>query len=119
MLFIWIGRFALLTEEFGGTDPSAAEVFNVVMIFYAAIGVFLVLIGVIAIVGGAYALRRRLWGLALAGAIASAVIFLPFGVVAVIFTSLAKGEFSTPGQTPPVNLQTPEQVQPPPGSPVS
>jgi len=57
---------------------------------------FLVL-GIIAIVGGIYALRREIWGLALAGAICAIIpLILPWsilGILAVIFVSLGKGEF--------------------------
>lgn len=50
-------------------------------------------IGVVALVGGVYALRRRIWGLALAGAICAAFPAMPLGVLAIIFISIAKREF--------------------------
>jgi len=56
------------------------------------IGVSLIVLGIIAIVGGVAAAKRSSFGLALAGAICA----LPsgtLGVLAVIFVSLAKGEF--------------------------
>jgi hypothetical protein len=57
---------------------------------------FLIL-GIIAIVGGIYALRREIWGLALAGSICAIIpLILPWnilGILAVIFVSLGKGEF--------------------------
>jgi uncharacterized membrane protein HdeD (DUF308 family) len=59
-------------------------------------GPFLIL-GIIAIVGGIYALRREIWGLALAGAICAIIpLILPWnilGILAVIFVSLGKREF--------------------------
>ena len=62
----------------------------------------LVIVGIVPIVGGIYALRRRIWGLALAGSIltligtaVSFVISLALG----IFISL--GPSDTPGSTPP------------------
>jgi hypothetical protein len=54
----------------------------------------LTVIGIVAIVGGAYALKRRIWGLALAGAICA--LFGPLGILgilAIIFVALGKGEF--------------------------
>ena len=56
-----------------------------------AIGVVLLVCGIIALVGGIYAIKRRRWGLALAGAILS----LPgiMGILAIIFVSLGKKEF--------------------------
>jgi hypothetical protein len=56
--------------------------------------IILGILGIIAIVGGIYALRRRVWGLALAGsifAILSPVGLL--GLLAIIFVILGKGEF--------------------------
>jgi hypothetical protein len=61
-------------------------------------GVPFIIFGIIAIVGGIYALRRRVWGLALAGSIC-AILADPLwilGILAVIFVSLGslgKGEF--------------------------
>ena len=54
----------------------------------------LIILGIIAIVGGIYALRRKIWGLALVGAICA--LFGPAGILgifAIIFVSLGKGEF--------------------------
>jgi len=49
----------------------------------------------IAIIGGVCALRRRLWGLALAGSIGALIgPWGIFGVLAVIFVSLGKVAFS-------------------------
>lgn len=58
------------------------------------IGVSLIVLGMIAISGGWAAMKRSSFGLALAGAICA----LPsgtLGVLAVIFVSLAKGEFKS------------------------
>ena len=52
------------------------------------------ILGIVAIVGGVYALKRRLWSLALAGAICA--LFGPWfvlGVLAIIFVAMGKGEF--------------------------
>ncbi len=55
----------------------------------------LVILGTISIVGGAYAVRRRIWPLAFAGAICA--LFPPqltiLGVLAIIFIVLGKDEF--------------------------
>ena len=64
----------------------------------ALIGIPGIILSIIAIVGGFYALRRRLWGLALAGAICALLFTLPFlgwilAILAIIFVSLGKGEF--------------------------
>ena len=47
----------------------------------------------LAIIGGAFALRRKFWGLALAGSIAALIPIPIFGITAVILTALSKDEF--------------------------
>jgi hypothetical protein len=50
--------------------------------------------GIVAIVGGVFALKRRVWKLALAGAIL-AIVSMPFlGIPATIFVAKGKKEFS-------------------------
>jgi len=51
------------------------------------------IIAILALVGGIYALRRKKWGLALAGSIAAILAFLPLGIPAIIFTAQSKNEF--------------------------
>ena len=59
-----------------------------------AMGAALIILGVIAIVGGSCALRRRVWGLALAGSICAFIgPGTILGILAIIFVSLGKGEF--------------------------
>jgi hypothetical protein len=55
-------------------------------------GIVLAVLGIIAIVGGASAVRRGSFGLSLAGAICSLPSGLA-GILAIIFVALAKGEF--------------------------
>jgi len=58
-------------------------------------GIVIAVLGIIAIVGGISAIRRRSFGLSLAGAICALLPFNILGLLAVIFVSLAKGEFET------------------------
>ena len=81
----------------GGPTPDVA--FNIILTVYAVIGGFFTLVGVLGIVGGVFALRRKNWGLALAGAIAGTLVFFPCGIPAIIFTALGKPEFE--GQNAP------------------
>ena len=54
----------------------------------------LIIFGIIAIVGGIYALQRRIWGLALAGSICALIgPWFLLGILAIIFVSLGKREF--------------------------
>jgi len=65
----------------------------------AAVAVPGIILSIVAIVGGIYALKRNVWGLALAGAICALLFTLPFlgwilAILAIIFVSLGKREFS-------------------------
>jgi hypothetical protein len=64
------------------------------MQWFSAIGAPLIIFGIIAIIGGIYALRRQIWGLALAGSICALIgPWFILGVLAIIFVSLGKREF--------------------------
>ena len=60
----------------------------------ATIAVWLAVTGIVAIVGGVFALQRKLWGLALAGSIAATLSCGILGVVSIVFTAISKTEFS-------------------------
>ena len=60
----------------------------------SAIFIPLIIFGIIAIVGGIYALKRNIWGLALAGSICALIgPWFILGLLAIIFVALGKGEF--------------------------
>ena len=91
----------------GRMTPDEAVAF--ILWFYIIIGIFFLLVGVLAIVGGAYALKKKYWGLALAGAIAGIITFFPCGIPAIIFISMARPEFEVtppPAPPPPTVVQT-------------
>ena len=86
--------FSMLAPMMGLYGASAAEA-RVVMTVMQAFGIPLVILGIVAIVGGVYAIRRRIWGLALAGAICAIFsVFGILGILSVIFVSLSKKEFT-------------------------
>jgi len=58
-----------------------------------AIGIALIVIGVLAIVGGIFSLRVKAWGLALAGAIGGVITGRLLGVLALIFVVLSRKDF--------------------------
>jgi hypothetical protein len=60
---------------------------------FAALSVPFALIGILAIVGGIYAMRRKIWGLALAGSIAALFPYWFLGLTAIVLTALSKKEF--------------------------
>ena len=51
------------------------------------------ILSVLVLVGGIYALRRKIWGLALAGSIVAILLFFPLGIPATVFAVQAKDEF--------------------------
>ncbi len=66
--------------------------------FIALLAIPGIILSIIAIVGGIYALRRSVWGLALAGAICAFFVLPLLGwilaILAIIFVALGKREFS-------------------------
>jgi len=53
----------------------------------------LLVLGVLSIIGGVYAIRRRRYGLALMGAIAALLPFSMLGIASVVLVALSKNEF--------------------------
>jgi hypothetical protein len=60
------------------------------------IAAVLIVLGIVSLVGGIFAIQRRIWGVALAGAICA--LFPPpviiLGILAIVFVALGKREFS-------------------------
>jgi len=83
----------LVFMPMGGTNLPVqipGQSLNAIII---AVSVPVVILAVLAIVGGAYALRRRVWGISLAGSIAAFFCSWPLGVVAIILIAISKKEF--------------------------
>lgn len=59
------------------------------------VGTALIILGIISVIGGSYALRRSMWGWALAGSITGLFPSLVFvlGTLSIIFNVLGKSEF--------------------------
>jgi hypothetical protein len=91
----------------------------VMAIVYLVCAVFAAALAAVNIVGGIWALRRKKWGLALAGAIAGVFTFFPTGVAAVVLLAMAREEFDqvAPPALPaaPVAPATPPEPLPPAG----
>jgi len=66
------------------------------LVWLGGIGAPLIGIGIVAIIGGIYAMRRRAWGFALTGAILAIICGGPLGILATIFVSMGKKEFGKP-----------------------
>ena len=64
-----------------------------VIAIVGVVGISRIALGVIALIGGIFARRRKLWELALAGSIVSILCAPPLGILSTIFVSLGKKEF--------------------------
>jgi hypothetical protein len=73
--------------------PVLPGILGGVGIFLGLIAILPIALGAVAIVGGVYALKRRKWGLALAGSICSVITVALLGIPALIFVILGKDEF--------------------------
>lgn len=67
------------------------------------------IISVVAIVGGIYSLHRRMWGLALAGAICSFFTLWAWalGVAAIVLVAISRPEFDHHDYPPVINIPPP------------
>lgn len=75
-------------ELSGWLVPGVLETLLVIAIVY-----FLI-VGILPILGGIYAMQRRKWGLALTGTIAAIFGSTILGILALVFLVLAKDEFA-------------------------
>jgi lysylphosphatidylglycerol synthetase-like protein (DUF2156 family) len=96
VLGIVIGTVAGAMEALITVLPITPEILARFLWIFSAAPIVL---GIVAIIGGIYALLRRRWGLALAGCICSLLCVLPLlpaiilGILAIIFVSIGKREF--------------------------
>jgi hypothetical protein len=82
----------------GWTDNWDWQVGNVIPILWA-IGIPMFLCSLTSVVGGIFAVQRKLWGLALAGSITAFFPVWIFGLMATIFTAISKDEFKPASKT--------------------
>ncbi|MBI4332623.1 MAG: hypothetical protein HY673_15240 [Chloroflexi bacterium] len=97
ILMVYLMRAMFAAPPFPGGAGAAGGFLRTITFFYLAVGIGLALLGIVGVVGGFFALTRKHWGIALAGAIAGAVTFSPTGIAAVIFTVMAEPEFKAGG----------------------
>jgi len=93
VFLIWLGGAFL--EFFLKIASEPHQEIPVVASFETGIFIVILIIAALAIVGGIYALRRRIWGLALAGSICALFPLVIPGILAIIFVSLGKREFES------------------------
>jgi len=99
ILSIICGILALLgavTYSFGPGDISGlgkGDIPPFVPSIIFGVPVFSVIIAILAIVGGIFALQRKKWRWALAGAIAGSLSFMLLGIPAIIYIAMSRDEF--------------------------
>jgi hypothetical protein len=108
--FIWDSFY----DSAGITLPDDIEAFrSVTSVFNAfAVGLFIIIliIGILGVVGCVFAIKRRVLGLALTGAIASSIMFYPLGIVSVVLVSMGYKEFK---KEVPAAVLSPAPLAPP------
>jgi hypothetical protein len=85
----------ILGIVFGGFAVTGGSIAGMLTGFawMAGVGAGLIVLGIIALIGGIMALKRKTWGFALTGAICSLFPMIPLGVLAIIFVAMGKREF--------------------------
>jgi hypothetical protein len=91
--FVFIGWFIGYAGADEPLPPEGAEVFTAMAVMFIVMAVITLAVTALGVVGGVFAIKRRLWGLALTGAIISVLLFQPVGIAAVILVAMAKPEF--------------------------
>ncbi len=89
LLAVASGVFLGITAE----ELAAKVPFALGTGLFVTLALFVLGTSAVAVWGGVHAVRRRGWGWALAGSIASLFVFWPLGVLAVVFTVMAEREF--------------------------
>ena len=89
VLTVFASSFVMRSADLIGEEWVMDLVISVVMV----VGPIWVLLGVVALLGGIFALKRRLWGLALAGSICALSGVTVLGILAIIFVAMGRNEF--------------------------
>jgi len=91
----------LISEWAGVFVPGAIDIPSIIMEAITITSTVLIVIGavslafgIVALIGGICAIRRRRWGLALAGSILALPSEALLGILAIIFVSIGKKEFA-------------------------
>jgi hypothetical protein len=95
-LVILFGGLVGLGSTIAGAlgEPAIVGILGNLAGIIGTIGGGMIGLGAVAIVGGIFALKRKLWGLALAGAICATLGSGVLGVLSIIFVSMGKKEFA-------------------------
>ncbi|MFU8796886.1 MAG: hypothetical protein ACNA7X_06340 [Dehalococcoidia bacterium] len=89
LVVVFAGQALLRFAGVVGDEWVTELVISVIMV----VGPIWILLGAVALAGGISALRRRFWGLALAGSICALGGVIVLGILAIIFVALGRNEF--------------------------
>ncbi len=76
------------------SSMSEEQMITMLAVIYGGLAFLALAGGVLGIVGGIFAVQRKRWGWALAGAIAGCLTFLPLGIASVVLVAMGKPEFA-------------------------
>jgi len=90
-----VGLFMMNSVSWGDITEPEIETMTLGLsaTVFVVLAVCTALLGILTLVGGIFALKRKLWGLALAGSVASAITGSIMGILAIIFLAMSKDEF--------------------------
>ena len=92
IVFVSVGSapfLAYMWRDLGGLGVGP----NFIIIILVIAAIFSGVLGIFPLIGGIYALKRKRWGLALAGSIVAIFGSSVMGILATIFIAMAKDEF--------------------------
>jgi len=87
----WAGVFIPGTIDIPSIITRVISISSTALIVIGAVSLAF---GIVALIGGIQAIRRRAWGLALAGSILALASSPVLGILSIIFVSLGKKEFA-------------------------
>ncbi len=87
----WLGAFVPGTVDIPVLVTRIVSISAHVLI---VLGIISLVFGVISLVGGIQSIRRKAWGLALAGSILAIPASAVLGILSIIFVSIGKQEFT-------------------------
>ena len=85
-----VGSSPFMWDSVPGMYPMTVGTVQTILVLIA---VYSFVTGVLPLVGGIFALRRKKWGLALAGAIVAIIGLSVLGVASTVITALCREEF--------------------------
>ena len=84
--FIGFGVIGYLTIPTGDIPGFASGI-------VLGTAIFALIIAILALIGGTFAVQRKQWGWSLAGSIAAILLFLPLGIASTVLAVQSKNEF--------------------------